>query len=361
MARSCVQIDFEAIVKNVQVVREAVGPKHLIMAIVKKDAYSHGLVRTSKRLIDAGVDRLGVANAKEAADLRDAGVSCPIHSLGPPLPGEMEACVNNDIIVTISDVEVARTADQAAAGTGKILKCHIIVDTGMGRLGPLPGDARSLAVETASMKNIELEGAFTHFSECDNGKRCAAQLESFLTVISEIRKDGIELPILHAAACGTIFYMPEAHLDMIRVGLCLYGVYNTCGMRDSVTLHPAMRVAARITFVKQVPAGTPISYGGTFVTKRPTVVATIPIGYGDGYDFRLSNRGWVGVSGKRAPILGCVTMDYIMVDVTDIPDVRPGTEAAILGSPGPGAEELAELVPTVPHEIICSLGGGGKD
>lgn len=354
-ARTCVRIDLDAVAENAQTVRETVGADVLIMAIVKKNAYSHGLVRTAGRLLEAGLDRLGVADLAEAAHLREAGIDCPIHILGPPLPGGMGTCVENDIVVTIADIETAEIAETEASKAGKRLKCHIIVDTGMGRLGRLPGDAGPVAAKIASLEHLDLEGAFTHFSTCDNADLCICQLEAFLGAVDGVRRDGIDIPILHAAACGTVFTMPEAHLDMVRVGLCLYGVYYR-GMRDVVTLHPAMTVSARITFVKAVPEGTPISYNGTYVTKRPTMVATVPIGYGNGYDFRLSNRGWVGVAGKKAPVIGRVTMDYIMVDVTDIPDVKAGMEAAILGSPGPSAEELAELASTVPHDILCSLG-----
>ncbi len=226
----------------------------------------------------------------------------------------------------------------------------------MGRLGPLPGDSVQLAVKIGAMKHIELEGAFTHFNMCDDEDRSSAQLEAFLDAVEKIRKEGVELPVLHAAACGAIFRIPKSLLDMVRPGICLYGMYSDCGMRDLIALHPAMAVSARITFVKTVPVGTPISYGGTYVAKRPTAVATIPIGYGNGYNFQLSNRGWVAVAGRRAPVIGRVTMDYIMVDVTDIPGVEVGMEAAILGSPGPSAEDLASLASTVPHEIVCGFG-----
>lgn len=355
-ARNRVRIDLEAITKNVQTVREAVGPSVLIMAVVKKNAYGHGLVRTSLKLLEAGADRLGVADVGEAAELREAGVGCPIHILGPPLAEEMRVCVENDIVVTIADLETATIADSEAAKAGKKLKCHIVVDTGMGRLGPLPGDSVQLAVTIESMKHIELEGAFTHFSTCDDGDRSSAQLKVFLDTAEKIRREGVELPVLHAAGCGAIFRMPKSLLDMVRPGLCLYGMYGDCGMRGIVSLHPAMVVSAQITFVKTVPEGTPISYGGTYVVKKPTTVATIPIGYGNGYNFRLSNRGWVAVIGRRAPVIGRVTMDYIMVDVTDIAGVEAGMEAFIMGSPGPSAEELAALASTVPHEIVCGFG-----
>ena len=357
--RSRVRIDLNAIAENARTIRDVVGPDVLVMAVVKKNAYGHGLVPVAKKMLGVGVNRIGVADIREATELREAGVDCPIHILGPPLAEEMKACVENDIVVTITGLETATIADSEAASAGKKLKCHIIVDVGMGRLGPLPDDSVQLAVGIESMKHIELEGAFTHFSMCDDGNLTSAQFETFLDTVEKIRGEGVELPVLHAAACGAIFRMPKAILDMVRPGLCLYGVHGDCGMGDLIALHPAMMVSARITFVKTVPEGTPISYGGTYVAKRPTTVATIPIGYGSGYNFRLSNRGWVAVAGRRASVIGRVTMDYIMVDVTDIPGVKAGMEATILGSPGPSAEELAALASTVPHEIVCNLGLGG--
>lgn len=354
-ARSCVSVDYEAIKANAGMVREAVG-ECLIMAVVKKNAYGHGLIKTSNALMEAGMDRLGIAETAEGVRLRESGVKCPIHILSPPLPHEMKACVDNDIIVTLSDAETARLAGSEAVKAGKVLKCHLIIDTGMGRFGPLPGDAPKIAVGIGEVEGIELEGAFTHFSHCDDTGKCSRQLNEFLEAVKEIRARGQAMPVLHAAACGTLYSMPEARLQMVRVGLCLFGVYNHCGMQDMLILRSAMTVTGRVTHVKTVPEGTPISYGGTCTTDRTTAIATIPIGYASGYDYRLSNCGWVAICGRRAPVLGRVTMDYIMVDVTDIPEVKAGTEAVIMGSPGPGAEELAQLASTVPHEVVCSFG-----
>jgi alanine racemase len=355
-ARGRIEVDLGAVERNVVEVRNAIGPDRLIMAVVKKNAYGHGLVQVAERCVAAGANRLAVEEVAVAAKLRSAGVGIDIHLLSPPLVDEMDACIENNVVVAITDREGAVALDEAAAKAGRKVRGHILVDTGMGRFGPFPGDAIDLAPAVASLENVELEGAFTHFHSSHDTGKCGSQLKAFLESVDTIRGKGIGIPVLHAAACGAVWRMPEALLDMVRVGLCVVGIYNDDVMRGLVTLHPAMKVTSTITFVKEVPAGTPVGYNSTYVTEKPAVVATIPFGYGSGYHFSLSNRGWVGLGGRKAPVLGRVTMDYIMVDVTDVPEAQPGAEVAILGRPGPEAEELAELAGVVPHEIVCHFG-----
>ncbi|MFC1671974.1 alanine racemase [Planctomycetota bacterium] len=354
--RSCIKVDLGAIAHNTGLVRQAVGPDTLIMAVIKKNAYGHGIVRMARTCVAAGADRLAVAQVDSVSLLREAGIDCDVHLLGPPLAAEMDECVKHGAVAAITDIETAEALDDKAAQAGKRVKGHLLVDTGMGRLGPSAGDATELACRVEALEHVDLEGAFTHFHSSDDTKKCAVQLNAFLDFVERARGRGVEIPILHAAACGAVWRMPEAFLDMVRVGLCIPGVRNDEGMVDLVTFRPAMTITSTIAFVKNVPEGSPISYGNSYITKRPTVVATIPFGYGNGYHFGLTNRGWVGVNGRKACVLGRVTMDYIMVDVTDIPDVGPGTKAAIIGAPGPTVEELAQLAEVVAHEILCSLG-----
>ncbi len=355
-ARYRLRVNLAAVRRNIREVRKHIGNERLLTAVIKKNAYGHGLVPIAECCLESGVDRLAVADTSEAAVLREAGVKAEIHLLGPLLREEVSDCVRLGLIPALTDEQQIEWLSSECRRVETSVKAHMLVDTGMGRLGPLAENALELAEKATKAEGLELEGVFTHFPRPEDPQTCADQLQRFLALLEEMESRGIKPPLRHIAGCGVVFRMPEAHLDMVRVGLCIFGVYNYAGMKNDVDLHPAMSISSEVLFVKEVPPGTPVSYGATFVTRRRTRLATVPVGYGHGYPVTLSNRGWVGINGRKAPVVGRVTMDYFMVDVTDIPGVERGTPVWIMGKGGPSAEELAEAACTITHDIVITFG-----
>jgi alanine racemase len=356
------EIDLEAIAGNIREIRRVVGPKTEIMAVVKANAYGHGAARIGKVALANGANRLGVAILGEALRLRSHGITAPIVILGYTTNEEMEKVVDHDLIQTIYTLESAKALSHAAVWLGKDAVVHIKVDTGMGRIGFRPGEeAIRMIMEIAALPGIRIEGIYTHFACAGEPDRSYTrkQLADFLAFVDRLRAAGVSPPVLHAANSAAVIDLPETHLDLVRPGLIVYGLYpSPTNGSTGLKLRAALSWKAMVTMVKKLPAGTGIGYGLTYRTKTDTVVATVPVGYGDGYLRALGNRGEVLIRGQRARVLGSICMDQFMVDVTGIPGVEIGDEVVLIGSQGDArvtAEEVAAWVGTINYEVICMI------
>jgi alanine racemase len=354
LQKSFAEIDLKALSHNLKFVKKKIGNKD-ILAVVKANAYGHGITKVSKHLIKHGISKLGVAFTSEAIILRESGITTPIIVFFDR--NNIDACFKYNLTPTVFDLKTAREFSDEAYKRNRTIAVHIKVDTGMGRVGFSLNDAREIIPGIAALKNIEPEGLMSHFSEADLKDKNYAnqQIETFLSLAKDLKKKKIHFRYLHIANSAAVLSLPHAHLDMVRPGIMLYG-YGCC---EAEKLKPVMSVKSRIILLKKVPAGTPISYGRTFITKRNSTIATVPVGYADGYNRRLSNNGEVLVNGKRAPVAGRVCMDAIMVDVTDIPHVNYKTEVVLIGRQGNEqitADDIAEKTGTIPYEVLASIG-----
>lgn len=332
------------------------------MAVVKANAYGHGAVEVSRTLLANGADRLGVALLQEALELRQEGFAVPILILGFTPSHQLEAVVRANIAQTIFSYEQAWTLSRVAGELGKKARVHVKIDTGMGRLG-FPADDQTVKtiLRISRLPNLEIEGIFTHFATADEKDKTFTryQFEQFQWVVEELKAQGLEIPLKHAANSAAIIDLPETHLDLVRPGISLYGIYPSPDVcKDRINLIPAMTFKTQIAFLKRVRPGTSISYGRTYVAKEERVIATLPLGYADGYSRALSNRGKVLVKGKKVPIVGRVCMDQTMIDVTEVSDVRVGDEVVLFGREGREklpVEEVAGQLGTIAYEVVCMV------
>lgn len=358
------EIDLGAVAHNMNEIRRATKPSAKVMAAVKANAYGHGAVEVSKTALESGADWLGVARVAEGIALREAGIDAPVLILGYIPPEQSGDVVRYRLSQAVYTKSMALALAEAAAREGIRVKVHLKADTGMGRIGWLAGpDAVKEIVEIASEPNLELEGIFTHFATADSSDKTYAmeQFSRFQELIEDLRKHGLEFPIKHAANSAAIMELPETHLDMVRAGIIVYGLYPSDEVnRKYVLLRPALALKALVALVKKVPAGFKVSYGCTFTSSRPTVIATLPLGYADGYSRLLSSKGEALLHGCRAPVVGRVCMDQLMVDVGHIPGVKIGDEAVLIGRQGGeeiSADEVAAKLGTISYEITCMVSG----
>jgi len=332
--------------------------------VVKANAYGHGDVRVASCLKKHGAEMLGVALAEEGIRLREGGISGGIIVLAGIFDDEAEICIKHGLTPVVYSLRTARALAQAAKAKGVTLGVHLKVDTGMGRIGVLPGDAVDVAAEIAAMPGLKLEGMLTHFAEADLADQAFAQEQArvFSDIISRLAERGITIPLRHIANSAAVFSAGELHLNMVRPGLMLYGYYPAPWMKTmkpGAELRPVMSLRSSIAYLKRLPAGATVSYGRTCMLERESLIATIPIGYADGYSRLLSNRGEVLIRGKRAPIAGRVCMDMIMADVTDIEGASEGDRVTLLGRDGDefiSADDIAEKVGTIAYEVLCGIG-----
>lgn len=335
------------------------GPVKM-MAVVKANAYGHGDVEVSRVLETLGCEYLGVAIAEEGVRLRKCGIACPIVVLGGAYPEQVDDLVRHDLTPVVFDIDSARIIDRAASSAGVVRKVHVKIDSGMGRLGLLPAEVPGFFKEFRALRNVSLEGVLSHLSEAEAPDKSFSlqQLRIFLESVDVIRSLGLDPGILGIANSAGAVEVPETRLNLVRPGIMLYGSYPSPRLKEIIRLKPVMEVKTRILKVKRLPEGSPVSYGRTFVTKRDSLIAVLPIGYGDGLTRRLSGAGEVLIRGRRAPIVGVVCMDFTMVDVTDIEGVEAGDEAIVLGVQGDEtitAEDIAEMTDTIPYEIFCNI------
>lgn len=363
------EIDLKAIEYNYCQVRRLVGKAINIMVVVKANAYGHGTVEVSRVLEKLGVDYLGVATMDEAVRIRDHGIKAPILVLGSVLPSEVQPAIQKDITLTLCNDEIIETIvketkehPSTSLGTGRPetnIRVHIKVDTGMGRIGVWHEEALEFVKKVSKEKGIILEGIYTHFSSAGRDDFFTKyQIDAFEKLLYEIEKNWIKIPLRHAANSIATVDFKRSHLNLVRPGLIIYGMYPKHTFPKLIKLKPAMSLKTRIVFIKETPAGRAISYGRTFITQKPTIIATLPIGYADGLFRNLSNRAEVLVRGKRAPVVGKVTMDQTMIDVGHIKGVKIGDEVVLIGKQGRDEirmEKLARLAGTIAYEIVCSI------
>lgn len=355
------EVDLRAIAHNTQQLKKLLAPRTELMAIVKANAYGHGAVPVASTALANGASWLGVATLEEALELRQNGITAPILILGYLSPEDARAVVEADISQTIFALEQARALSQAAQTLGRQARLHLKIDTGMGRLGFLPQETIAAARAIAELPGVTLEGIFTHFANADARDKTYTwqQLQIFNRVLVDLEREGIRIPWKHAANSGALIDLPATHFNLVRAGISLYGHYPSEEVdKGKLSLLPAMAFKTRVILVKEVPAGSYISYGCTFCTDRPTKVATLPVGYADGYSRLLSNRAEVLVRGRRAPVIGRVCMDYCMIDVTAIPEVEVGDEVVLFGRQGEAClpvEEVAGWLGTINYEVLCMI------
>lgn len=358
------EIDLSAIKHNIEVLRGLTRPGALFMAVVKANGYGHGAIQVAEAAIAAGADRLGVATIEEAMQLSNAGISVPIHILTeiPSDQGDLCAAVNKGFVLTVCRRDFVDALSSAALETGKPAKVHIKVDTGMNRLG-IPGNPRDVAAfieHMLNLGNVDIEGIFTHFATADDPSSDfpRVQMERFNNVLAALADRKICPPVRHAANSAAIITFPDSHLDMVRAGIAMYGLSPSAAMAGSADVKPALSLKTRISFIKDVPAGQGISYGLAFVTKKASRIATLPLGYADGYSRLLSNKTEVLVKGKRVANTGTICMDQFMVDVSDVPGAETGDECILIGQSGADritAEDLAAKLGTINYEIVCAV------
>ncbi|MFH2132373.1 MAG: alanine racemase [bacterium] len=367
-------IDLAALAHNYRELRRIKAPSAAMMAVVKADGYGHGAVRVSEIALENGADRLAVARVNEAVLLRKGGISAPLLLFGLCCPEYVAWMVDNDTRASVNSLASARTLSEEAGRRGVRLKVHVKVDTGMGRLGvvtdPLlvqdtskTGMNRAVRsiLDMSKLPHLDMEGIYTHFASADSADKRSArrQLDLFLQLLGELKKHGLEVPLRHAANSAAIIELPESHLDLVRPGIAQYGLWPSAETdRGRVHLQPVMSLKARIIQLKEVPAGFKVSYGSTFETVEPTRIATIPVGYADGYDRGLSSRGTMLVRGVRAPIVGRVCMDLTMIDVSRVKGVETGDEVVMLGKQGDEeipADEIAGLLQTINYEVVSAI------
>ncbi|HIT72444.1 alanine racemase [Tyzzerella sp. An114] len=361
--RVTAEIDLDAVAYNIRNIRERVNKNSKIMGIVKADAYGHGAVEVSKVLLYNGADWLGVAMIDEAIQLRQNNIMVPILILGYTLETKIDDVVRYDIIQTVFSYDMAKLVSDAAVKQNKIAKIHIKVDTGMGRIGFMPDENIGEEVlKISKLPNIEINGIFTHFSTSDETDKSFTrlQIERFKYAIDEIEKRGINLPVKHCANSAAIMDLEDLGFNMVRAGVILYGMYPSDDVKkENLSLKPVMSIKTHISYVKNVGVGVPLSYGRTYYTDKESVIATVPVGYADGYIRRMQKGGRVIVNGHYAPIVGRVCMDQFMIDVTDIPDVKPGDDVILMGSDGNisiTADEIAKVLDTINYEVVCMIG-----
>jgi alanine racemase len=355
------EIDLSALSANLRLIRKRIGPGREILAVVKADAYGHGAGAVSRRLLEEGVERLGVATVEEGAELRDAGMTAPILLLGGVFPEDLEGAVACDLTPVVYSGEILQPLGRITSRMGKRAPVHVKVDTGMGRVGVPVAEAVPFIRQVVATEGIVLEGLMTHFADADLADKSFAsrQLALFESLIRDLRGSGIAVPCCHVANSAAVLDFPPAFFNCVRPGLLLYGCLPSPDLPADPGVQGVLSLKTRILYIKEVPAGTPISYGRTFITRRPSRIATLPIGYADGYSRALSNRGEVLIRGRRAPVVGRVCMDLTMVDVTDAPEAGSGDEAVLIGRQGGAritAEEVAERAGTIPYEILCGIG-----
>lgn len=355
-------INLDAIYGNVDRAKQLTGPETKMMAVVKADAYGHGAVPVAETL-DSLVDAYGVAILEEGVELRQAGITKPVLILGYTPKPLYEPMIRYDIAAAVFTWEMACEISETACRMGKKATIHIKLDTGMNRIGFLPnGENLEIIKKISALPGIFVEGCFTHFARMDERDKTAArmQFKRYCDFLSRMEQAGIRVPLKHASNSAGIIDMPEVNLDMVRDGISIYGLYPSSQVDwERLPLTPAMEIKTKVSFVKTIKPGEQVGYGGTYTAARETRVATIPVGYADGYPRALSGKGRVLIHGQSAPILGRVCMDQFMVDVTDIPGAVQSDEVTLVGRDGTdeiSVEEISGMAHSFPYEFVCDVG-----
>jgi len=346
-----------AISHNVAAIRKKIGNGSGLMAVVKANGYGHGAVEVSRVALASGADSLGVALPEEGQELREAGMEAPVLVLGLIQPEEAYKIVRFRLAQAVDSIELLEALNLEADRAFTKVDIHVKLDTGMERIGLSPDEAVSFIRRVKDFRNLNLKGVFSHFSSADEKDKTFSKQQTHLfdQVIRDLELAGIQIPQKHMANSAAILEIPESYYDMVRPGIMIYGLYPSLEISRTIKLEAAMTLKTRVVRVKRVPARTPIGYGRTFVTKRETTVATLPIGYADGYSRHLSNRGEVLIRGRRAPITGTICMDMCMIDVSGIEGVRPGDDVILFGD-GLPVDEVADKAGTISYEVVSTIG-----
>ncbi len=356
------EIDLRALRFNYEGVRKRVGPGVRIMGIVKANAYGHGIIEVSKALVRFGVDYLGVGFAEEGIALRKAGVACPVLVLGGVLGRQISDFLQHKLEITVSSMEIARQIDEEvrSSGTGNRADVHLKIDTGMERIGVKTENAARFIDEVGRLPGINVKGLYSHLATADEADKSFAyeQLKKFDGVVSAARRAGHDIPYVHIANSGALLDMPGSYHTMVRPGIMLYGVYPSTETGRSIPLRPVLSLRSNVVFIKEVAAGTAVSYGRRYTTAATTRIATIPVGYGDGYPRRLSNSANVLIGGRPYPVVGTVCMDQLMVDVGMDAFIHVGDDVTLIGADGGaqiGVWDLSEKLGTIPYELLTGI------
>jgi len=370
------EIDLNAYAHNIRELRRATQPQARLMAVVKANGYGHGAQEIARTALQNGAEFLGVARLHEAVELRKAGLEAPILILGYSPPDSAATLIDYNLIQSVYSPTTARALSEQAARRGKKINVHIKVDSGMGRLGLLleqPSAGASINSPSAGavgdveaisrLGNLAVDGIFTHFATADSADKSYAnrQLKRFTEFLDRLDRAGLTPPLKHAANSAALIDLPDSHLDMVRPGIATYGLYPSDEVdHGKVKLKPVMALKTRIIHLKNVPAGFHVSYGITYRTQKPTTIATVPLGYADGYNRLLSSHGHMVVHGRRVPVVGRVCMDLTMLDVGALKDVKLEDEVVAFGPPGNQAvtaDDLASKINTINYEIVTSITG----
>jgi alanine racemase len=355
-----VEVDLDHFIRNWDEMKRLVGPDVRIMQVVKADAYGHGAIEIAHVAMKNGAACLGVANADEGVQLRVGGIDAPIVILSPSPDSEINPIIKYNLTPSVSDIGFARELQKRCKKADLQAPIHIEVDTGMGRGGTIYYEAFDMIKEIINFPNLVIQGIFSHLAASevtiDYNQR---QWHLFRELLDRLAAHSIDIPLKHMSNSGAILNYPQFHLDMVRPGIMSYGIYPSPDTKDKARLSPVMSFKSRIVLIKEFPEGYSIGYNRTYITDKPTRIATIPVGYGDGYGVILSNQGEVLIRGKRAPVVGRVSMDMCTVDVSHIPDCQVGDEVVLMGRQGDmsiTANEIAARTNTISYEILCALG-----
>ncbi len=354
------RISLPAFRNNLEVVRSYVGPDVSIMAVVKANAYGHGVIPIVGEAIAWGVSQFAVARIDEGLELRRAGVRQQILVFEAPTPGQLPTAIENGLQLTVTDASSAAAIESLAARMQRRVDVHCKVDTGMGRLGFAYEHAADEIGRIYESPHLKLAGVYSHFATSDelDTSYAQTQLRRFRSVIDFLRSEGVEIPLVHMANSGAIISMPESHFNMVRPGIMLYGYHPRAEAGTTPPLKPVMSLYSRVSQLKRVEAGTSISYNRRFTALKETCIATIPIGYADGFNRGLTNKGEVIIRGHRYPVVGTVCMDHIMVDVGGEPLVEAGDDVVLIGQSGTeliSAWDIGKKIGTIPYEVTCAV------
>ncbi len=354
-------IDLSALSFNLDQAKRKIAPGCQILAVVKADAYGHGAVPIARALLGFGVSRFGVATLAEGILLREAGVAGQILVMGGLFPGETAEAVGYALTPVVYDPEQTFRLGEWLRARQEPCPVHLKVDTGMRRLGVSPEQVLPILESAEFQRVFALEGLMTHLADADNldPTFTQGQLHRFRSLVDQVKSAGWQVPLVHAANSAAILRHPSSHFNLVRPGIMLYGYHTLARHSDGEDLKPVLRLTTRVVHVRSLKEGEGVSYNRKFIARRPSRIAVLPIGYADGYNRLLSDTGSVLIDGHHAPVVGQVCMDMTMVDVTDIPQVRPGHEVVLIGTQGDEritADDLATQLGTIPYEVLCKIG-----
>ena len=351
-----VEIDLAALRRNLQLIRRDLPPHVHLLAVVKDEAYGHGALDVAKIALEVGAARLGVSTLEEAMTLRDAGIQAPLLLLGERQESELPWCVAYDLTVCVNEETIVHNLARVAAGFNKRATVHVKVNTGMSRYGVRWDEAQPLLELIVAEPSLHLEGLMTHYAQSDETDKtfALAQTANFDAVVAAARARGIEVPTHHLCNSGGFLDLPQSHRDMVRVGILLYGIFPSSVCRRIAGIEPVMSVKARVASLQHIKPGEYVGYGMRYTAETTRRIAVLPIGYGDGFP-RVRNQGFALLHGRRAPLVGGIAMDALMVDVTDIPDVQMWNEAVLMGRQGEDqitAQDIAKLKNSVTYDVL---------